>query len=76
MTNHKAPTFHSQLVLPEYFDPLLKHFVFFQEPDKTKNMQSNEKSVTLTRNENFAKLFEQNTSNNLRRSAFPLWCIF
>ena len=52
MKSHRAPTFHSQLVLPEYFDPLLKHFVFFEEPDKTKNMQPHDKSVTLTRKEN------------------------
>jgi hypothetical protein len=51
VTNYRAPTFHSQLVLPQYFDPLLKHFVFFQEPDKTKNIQPHDKSVTITRKE-------------------------
>ena len=53
-TKHTALTFHSQLKLPENFDPLLNHFVYFQEPDKTKNIQSNEKSVTLSRKENTA----------------------
>ena len=33
-------------------DPLLNHFVYFQEPDKTKNIQSNEKSVTFRRKGN------------------------
>ena len=55
MTSHRAPTLHSHLVLPEYFDPLLKHFVFFQKPDKTKNIQPHDKSVTLTRKENTAQ---------------------
>ena len=55
-TKHTAPTFHSKLILPEHFDPLLNHFVYFQEPDKTKNIiQSNDKSVTLSRKENIAR---------------------
>ena len=41
-------------MLTQYFDPLLNHFVYFQEPDKTKNIQSNEKSVTFTRKGNTA----------------------
>ena len=53
-TKHTALTFHSQLILPEHFNPQLNNFVYFQEPDKTKNIQSNEKSVTLSRKENTA----------------------
>ena len=50
-------------MLPENFDLLLNHFVYFQEPKNTKNVQSNEKSVTATRKEN--------TANNHLNKALP-----
>ena len=51
-SSHGAPNFLSQLVLPENFDPLLNHFVYFQEPKITKNVQSNDESVIAARKEN------------------------
>ena len=50
-------------MLPENFDPLLNHFVYFQEPKKTKNVQSTEKSVTAA--------IKENTANTHLNKALP-----
>ena len=51
-------------MLPENFDPLLHHLVYFQEPKKNKNVQSNEKSVIAG--------IKEKTTENHRNKLLPI----